>query len=63
LHTPAKRSSVLKLVEFPEDSGILISEVLNVSGGNVFGGSYEVLIPVKVRGRGKGGESANVSRN
>ena len=52
---PAKKSSGLKTVEFPEDSGILISEVLNVSGGNVYGGSYEVLIPAKVRGRGKGG--------
>jgi|TARA_B110000037_G_scaffold115537_1_gene132723 integrase len=52
---PAQKSSGLKTVEFPEDSGILISEVLNVSGGNVFGGSYDVLIPAKVRGRGKGG--------
>lgn len=52
---PAKKSSGLKTVEFPEDSGILISEVLNVSGGSVFGGSFEVLIPAKVRGRGKGG--------
>ena len=52
---PAQKSSGAKAVEFPEDSVILISEILNVSGGNVFGGSYDVLIPAKVRGRGKGG--------
>ena len=49
---PAQKSSGAKAVEFPEDSVILISEILNVSGGNVFGGSYDVLIPAKVRGKG-----------
>ncbi|MBT5169290.1 MAG: hypothetical protein HOL92_12555, partial [Opitutales bacterium] len=51
----AQKSSGLETVEFPENSGILISEVVNTSKGNVFGGSYDVLIPAKVRGRGKGG--------
>ena len=37
--------------EFPAKSGILIQEVINTSGGRVFGGSFEVLIPAKGRER------------
>ena len=47
--------------EFPAKSGILIQEVIKTSGGRVFDGSFEVLIPAKVRGGAKevGQESAS----
>lgn len=52
---PAAAKNGLTVVEFPSKSGIRIQEVLNTSGGETYGGSFEVLIPAKVRGRGKGG--------
>ena len=52
---PTATRSGLANVEFPAKSGIKIQEVINTSAGRVFGGSFEVLIPAKVRGRGKGG--------
>lgn len=52
---PTATRSGLATLEFPAKSGIKIQEVINTSGGRVFGGSFEVLIPAKVRGRGKGG--------
>ena len=47
----------LVTAEFPAKSVILNQEVINTSSGRVFGGSFEVLILAKVRGRGKGGRT------
>ncbi len=52
---PTATKNGLVAAEFPAKSGIMIQEVINTSGGEIFGGSFEVLIPAKVRGRGKGG--------
>jgi len=49
--------------EFPVKSGILIQEVINTSGGRVFGGSFEVLIPAKVRGGVKEAGQESASKN
>lgn len=47
----AARDSGLKSWEFPKGSGIRIREVINSSGGNVFGGSYQVVIPAEMTDR------------
>ena len=55
--SPTATKNGVVTAEFPAKSGILIQEVINTSGGRVFGGSFEVLILAKVRGRGKGGRT------
>ena len=49
--------------EFPAKSGILIQEVINTFGGRVFGGSFKVLIPAKVRGGVKEAGQERASKN
>lgn len=50
----ARNSEGLLEGEYPRDSGITIKEVVNLSKGVAYGGSYEVTVPAKVRGRGNG---------
>ena len=51
------------LQSFPPNRGILNQEVINTSGGRVFGGSFEVLIPAKVRGGAKETGQESTSKN
>ena len=53
LHMPAKKTDGLLEIEFPKGSGIKIKEVVNISSGVAYGGSYDVVIPAKVTGRGR----------
>jgi integrase len=46
-------STALASWEYPKKSGIRIREVLNLNGGDAFGASYLVTLPVKVTGKGR----------
>ena len=44
------RPSALKSWEYPKKSGIRIREILNLHGGDAFGGSFQVIAPAKITG-------------
>lgn len=46
----AARKSGLSSWEFPKGSGIKIREIVNVSSGQPFGGSYLVTVPARITG-------------
>ena len=54
LHGMARTTTkALAAWEYPKKSGIRIREVLNLNGGDAFGASYLVTLPVKVTGKGR----------
>ena len=62
-HSSTATKNGLVTAEFPAKSGILNQEVINTSGGRVFGGSFEVLIPAKVRVGAKETGQESTSKN
>ena len=46
----ARKRSGLDKTEYPTGSGIYIKEIINQTDGNVYNGSFQVIVPAKVTG-------------